>query len=263
VILLYSRGSHLNFGTTMFKEESGSAGLPPELVTAHKGLVQIPSAVEKFRGYLQFIPAAKSVLKGIEQRIRERQRAVRALEGEMQFIARPRTRIETLLRACAGTFASPGKALAAVDQLAKGYTPTYVLEVAKLGSGRLTRPRGLDVFGIKNPDRLAAEENYQKVVIPAMAGMLNDHRVYLDMGGQDLVTQLEDLNDEMAKLNRDKMAMGGAMRQSNEELLVLARSMSPEELAQLDERERQERQWLLPETMRDPPPVPAEAEDSA
>lgn len=96
-----------------------------------------------------------------------------------------------------------------------------------------------------------------------MAGMLNDHRVYLDMGGQDLVTQLEDLNDEMAKLNRDKMAMDGAMRQYNEELSVLARSMSPEELAQLDEGERQERQWLLPETMRDPPPAPAEAEDSA
>lgn len=223
-----------------------SEHLPAKLNSLHADAKKAKDRIETFRAYVKLLNAGYRVLEKAKEEARKADREVHDLLLEFTFFQRHKAKVETAFKALRDTYASPARALRMIDDLCANYPAQYVYEVCHLGAYRFGGRLGWAFLGLRSASRVAAEQNYADVVIPALAQMLPEHADYLELRSKDVEQLYEAALADTNRKHAVKAAIEAALPTWSEEMTACARTLTNAEQNKLSSNEREVRRRLIP-----------------
>ena len=145
---------------------------------------------------------------------------------------------------------TPGKARAALDQLCDSYDAQYVFDVVSLGVKRLSRPLGMELFGIKSETRVMAEKFYEKNLLPALQKAIPDHGDYLKLKRLDVDERYSKVLEDIENCRKASVAIEADLKKYRDRFAVEAKAMTEKDVDRLSMPVALARFKILPPDMR-------------
>ena len=238
--------------TTDTKETvANTGGLPKEIKAMQDRAMASGDMVERLRGFSTLISAANGLVTRIKRVTRDHEKNLKQVEAEIEFLARHKAKEDMTFRALRGTYGSPEKVMETFNTLCRTYAKDYVMEVVKLGSGRLGTPVGVNLLGMRMAGRDEADVNYERAVVPALANIVEDQKAYLELKDSSLQSEHETVLMFVSTIADQRLALEAAVREYERERKEAAVSMQPDDIKRLDADEFKIRLALLPQKQRD------------
>ena len=234
----------------MSESDDRSASLETLRAQFEEALLEQDSA-KRLRLLLDLTEDATDLELQINESLKKHQKSESFLEVEKRFVTKHETKLDALAKGFFNCYVTPGKARAALDQLCDAYDTQYVLNAVALGVKRLSKPLGMELFGIKSEARMIAEAFYEKNLRPALEKVIPDHGDYLKLKRLDVEERFSKVLQDIESCRKASVAIEADLKKYRDRFAAEAKSISDEDVNRLPVPVAVARFKILPPNMRE------------
>jgi hypothetical protein len=226
-----------------------ASNLPKNIEQLLKEATKGVDRVESFRAYVKLLDTSYKTGEKLGGELRKQERNYSKLKEDKTFFDRHRAKVDILIKAMRDTYTNSTKALRTLEELAQHYPAQYVFDVCNLGSYRLGAVQGWAILGIQSASRIEADQNYVNAVIPAIAQVLPNHRDYVELRNAGIEERIQTELDKLNEMRRVKAEIDTGLPKWSEAMKALAEEMKSDDLALLNQQEREVQEKLMAGTV--------------
>ncbi|MCR9254482.1 MAG: hypothetical protein NXI16_00105 [Alphaproteobacteria bacterium] len=204
----------------------------------------VADPVVRFRGLVDLQSRLRELKDEIDSERKKRDAVLRDLKDELVFFNRHKSRVAQLRHAMLKVYRNPDKAFRAFEALLGYYPKEEVLERITDNPFELGSLHGLDIVLMKSPPRDQAVENYEKMVMPAINQIIDDHIYFVRGQSTDWDKKIQDADKESTESNRLSGEIELLSTQAQMDQLQIAKDLDADNIARLKTPERRLVEWM-------------------
>jgi len=205
---------------------------------------KVDDPVVRFRGLVDLQSRLRELKDEIESERKKRDTILRDLKDELTFFNRHKSRVAQLRHAMLKVYRNPDKAFRSFEALLGYYPKEEVIARIEDNPFELGSLHGVDIVFMKSPPRDQAMENYEKMVMPAVNQIIDDHIYFIKGQSTDWGKKIEEAQKEASEATRLSGEIELLNTQSQMDQLQIAKDLDADNFARLKTAEKRLVEWM-------------------